>query len=241
MVTKTKNFGRIPEHLEIPDLLELQTLPFAEFLQADVAKTRRENKGLQEVFNEVFPIGSADGKNQLEFLSYQTGKPKYDLGEAMRRGLTYAAPLSVRLRLRTPKEMKEQEVYLGDIPLMTPTGTFIVNGDERVVVSQLHRSPGVFFEEDMHPNGKRMYTARVIPYRGAWLEFEFDLTDTLHAVIDRKRKILVTTFLRAIGVGGDEQILDAFCGVDTIKVQEQTDLKGAVGRTLAMDILDPQN
>ncbi|MBI3322367.1 MAG: DNA-directed RNA polymerase subunit beta [Candidatus Omnitrophica bacterium] len=238
---KTKNFGRIPERLEVPDLLELQTLPFAEFLQTDVPKTRRENKGLQEVFTEVFPIESTDGKSRLEYLSYSTGKPKYELNEAMRRGLTYAAPLTVRLRLRTPKEMKEQEVYLGDIPLMTPVGTFIVNGDERVVVSQLHRSPGVFFEEDMHPNGKRMYTARVIPYRGAWLEFEFDLTDTLHAVIDRKRKILVTTFLRAIGVGGDEQILDAFCGVETIKVHEQGDLKDAVGRTLAADVLDPQN
>src|SRR3990167_6031223 len=169
---KTKNFGRITERLEIPDLLQIQTLPFAEFLQVGVPKTKRENRGLQEVFAEVFPIESADGKYKLEFLAYSTGKPKYDLEESQRRGLTYAAPLSVRLRLRTPKEMKEQEVYLGDIPLMTSTGTFIINGDERVVVSQLHRSPGIFFEEEMHPNCKRMFTARIIPYRGAWLEFE---------------------------------------------------------------------
>ncbi len=237
---KTKHFGRIPEHLEIPDLLQIQTEPFADFLQMEVPKTRRENKGLQEVFNEVFPIENTDGKYKLEFLSYSIGKPKYDLPEAQRRGLTYASPLSVRMRLRTPKEMKEQEVYLGDIPLMTPTGTFIINGDERVVVSQLHRSPGVFFEEEMHPNGKRMYTARIIPYRGAWLEFEFDLTDTLHAVIDRKRKILVTTFLRAIGVGTDEEILNTFCEVETIAPREQSDLKDVVGRILAADLVDPQ-
>ncbi len=237
---KERHFARIPEKLEIPDLLQIQTAPFDEFLQRDVARTRRENKGLQEVFNEVFPIESADGKHRLEFLSYHTGKPKYELREALRRGVTYAAPLSVRLRLRGTKEMKEQEVYLGDIPLMTPIGTYIINGDERVVVSQLHRSPGVFFEEEMHPNGKRMFTARVIPYRGAWLEFEFDLTDTLHAVVDRKRKVLVTTFLRAIGAGTDEKILDAFCGVETIKLQELSDVKEAVGRVLATDLIDPQ-
>ncbi len=237
---KQRNFARIPERLEIPDLLEIQTQPFEEFLQLGVPKTRRENKGLQEVFNEVFPIESADGKSRLEFVSYEVGKPKYDLTETQRRGLTFAAPLSVKLRLRTPKEIREQEVYLGDIPLMTPTGTFIINGDERVVVSQLHRSPGVFFEEEIHPNGKRMYTARIIPYRGAWLEFEFDLTDTLYALIDRRRKVLATTFLRAIGVGTDEETLNAFCGVETIKAQEISDLKGAVGRVLATDLVDPQ-
>ncbi len=237
---KERNFGRIPERLEIPNLLQIQTQPFYDFLQMDVPRTRRESKGLQEVFSEVFPIENVDGKYRLEFLSYQIGKPKYDLDEAQRRGLTFASPLSVRLRLRGAKEMREQEVYLGDIPLMTPTGTFIVNGDERVVVSQLHRSPGVFFEEEMHPNGKRMFTARVIPYRGAWLEFEFDLTDTLFAVIDRKRKVLATTFLRAIGAGGDEQILEAFCGVETLSLHEQGDLKAAVERTLAADIVDPQ-
>ena len=237
---KQKHFGRIPERFELPDLLEIQTKPFEEFLQLDVPRTRRENKGLQEVFLEIFPIENADGNYRLEFLHYNIGKPKYDLPEAQRRGLTYAAPLSVKLRLRTPKEMREQEVYLGDIPLMTPTGTFIINGDERVVVSQLHRSPGVFFEEEIHPNGKRMYTARIIPYRGAWLEFEFDLTDTLHALIDRRRKVLATTFLRAVGAGTDEEILDAFCGVETVKAQELSDLKDTVGRSLAADIVDPQ-
>ncbi len=237
---KQKSFGRIPEHFDLPNLLEIQTEPFAEFLQVDVPKTRRESKGLHEVFNEIFPIESPDGSYRLEFLSYHTGKPKYDQAEAQRRGLTFSAPLSVKLRLRSPKEMKEQEVYLGDIPLMTPTGTYIINGDERVVVSQLHRSPGVFFEEEIHPNGKRMYTARIIPYRGAWLEFEFDLTDTLYALIDRRRKVLATTFLRAIGAGTDEEILDILCGVETVKAQEMTDLKDTVGRVLAVDIVDPQ-
>ncbi len=237
---KTKNFGRIPERLDIPDLLQIQIQPLKEFLQTDVPKTKRENRGLQEVFTEVFPIESVDGKYKLEFLSYSTGKPKYDLEESQRRGLTFAAPLSIRLRLRTPKDMKEQEVYLGDIPLMTSTGTFIINGDERVVVSQLHRSPGVFFEEEMHPNGKRMFNARIIPYRGAWLEFEFDLTDTLYAVVDRKRKVLVTTFLRAIGAGSDEEILNLFAGVQTVTPSEQADLKEVIGRVLAADVVDPQ-
>ncbi|PIQ81739.1 MAG: DNA-directed RNA polymerase subunit beta [Candidatus Omnitrophica bacterium CG11_big_fil_rev_8_21_14_0_20_64_10] len=237
---KTRHFGTISERFDMQDLLEIQVQPFEEFLQRDVPRTRRKNTGLQEVFNEVFPIESPDGSHHLEFLHYTIGKPKYDLPEAQRRGLTYAAPLSVKLRLRGPKGMKEQEVYLGDIPLMTRTGTFIINGDERVVVSQLHRSPGAFFEEGVHPNGKRMYTARVIPYRGAWLEFEFDLSDVLHAVIDRKRKVLVTTFLRAIGAGTDEEILEAFCGVETIKAHEFSDVKAAAGRILAVDLIDPQ-
>ncbi len=237
---KKRNFGRIPERYNLPDLLQIQVKPYVEFLQMGVARTRRENQGLQEAFSEVFPIESQDGRYRLEYLHYALGTPKYDLSESMRRGLTYAAPLSVKLRLRTPKEMKEQEVYLGDVPLMTPTGTFIINGDERVVVSQLHRSPGGFFEEDIHPNGKRMFTARIIPYRGAWLEFEFDLTDTLYAVIDRRRKVYVTTFLRAIGAGSDEMILDAFCGVETLKAQELSDVEAASGRTLAADIIDPQ-
>ncbi len=237
---KQKHFGRIPEQFQLPALLGIQVKPYVDFLQLDLPRTRRENQGLQEVFNEVFPIESSDQKCRLEFLSYNVGKPKYDSLEAQRRGLTFAAPLSVKLRLRSPKEMKEQEVYLGDIPLMTSTGTFIVNGDERVVVSQLHRSPGVFFEEEIHPNGKRMYTARIIPYRGAWLEFEFDLTDTWYALIDRRRKVLVTTFLRATGAGSDEEILEAFCGVETIKAHEMSDVKNAVGRVLAVDLVDPQ-
>jgi len=153
--------------------------------------------------------------------------------------LTYAASLKAKLRLRSPKEMKEQEVYLGDLPLMTPTGTFIVNGDERVVVSQLHRSPGVSFEEEIHPNGKRLFSARIIPYRGAWLEFEFDLTDTLYAVIDRRRKIPVTVFLRAIGNHSDEEILKFFCGVDTIKADSLADFKPAIGRVVAVGVTDP--
>ncbi len=238
-MSERRNLGRIGEAAELPDLLELQTQSFADFLQVETPRTKRENVGLQEVFTEVFPIESHDGKYRVEYLHYTLGKPKYDLWESQRRGLTYAAPLKVKLRLRSAKEMKEQEVYLGDLPLMTPTGTFIVNGDERVIVSQLHRSPGVSFEAEVHPNGKRLYSARVIPYRGAWLEFEFDLTDVLYAVIDRRRKIPVTVFLRAIGCGTDEEILKQFCGVETIKADSLAELKPVVGRIAAVAITDP--
>ena len=155
-MSERQNLGRLPEGVDLPDLLELQTQSFADFLQMDVPRTKRENVGLQEVFNEVFPIENTGGTHRLEFLHYTLGKPKYDLWESQRRGLTYAAALKVKLRLRSAKEMREQEVYLGDLPLMTPTGTFIINGDERVIVSQLHRSPGVSFEEEVHPNGKQI-------------------------------------------------------------------------------------
>ncbi|MBI4313827.1 MAG: DNA-directed RNA polymerase subunit beta, partial [Candidatus Omnitrophica bacterium] len=238
-MSERRNLGRIPETAELPDLLEIQTKSFVDFLQVDVPKSKRENVGLQEVFSELFPLESQDGKYRLEFLHYTLGKPKYDLWESQRRGVTYAAPLKVKLRLRSTKEMKEQEVYLGDLPLMTPTGTFIVNGDERVVVSQLHRSPGVSFEEEQHPNGKRLYSARIIPYRGAWLEFEFDVNDTLYAVIDRRRKIPVTAFLRAIGCGTDEDILKFFCGVEAIRGDSLADFKDAAGRITAVAVTDP--
>ena len=234
-----QNLGRIPETVDLPDLLEIQTKSFTDFLQLEVLRSKRENVGLQEVFNETFPIESHDGKYRLEFLHYTLGKPKYDLWESQRRGMTYAAPLKVKLRLRSAKEMKEQEVYLGDLPLMTPTGTFIINGDERVIVSQLHRSPGVSFEEEIHTNGKRLYSGRIIPYRGAWLEFEFDLTDTLYAVIDRRRKVPATVFLRAIGCGTDEEILKIFCGVETINAQTLGDFKPAIGRMTAVAVTDP--
>jgi len=238
-MSQRQNLGRLPETAELPDLLELQTQSFADFLQMDVPRTKRDNVGLQEVFNEVFPIESHHGTHRLEFLYYTLGKPKYDLWESQRRGLTYAAALKVKLRLRSAKEMREQEVYLGDLPLMTPTGTFIINGDERVIVSQLHRSPGVSFEEEIHPNGKRLFSARIIPYRGAWLEFEFDLTDVLYAVIDRRRKIPVTVFLRAIGAGTDEEILKTFCGIETIKAGSLADFKPAIGRVCAAAVTDP--
>ncbi len=162
-------------------------------------KTRRKSEGLQGVFEEIFPIESNDASYRLEFVSYSLGKPKYDRLECQKRAVSYAVPLKIKIRLKSKKDTKEQEVYLGDLPLMTDTGTFIINGDERVVVSQLHRSPGVSFEEEMHPSGKRIYSGRIIPSRGSWLEFEFDANDVLYVFIDRRKKVLATILLRALG------------------------------------------
>ena len=193
---KRYNFGKIPEICEMPHLVELQTKSFADFLQIGVPKSRRKNMGLQEVFQEVFPIESHDGAHKLEFVSYSLGNPKYTLEECFKKSMTYSVPLKIKARLKSAKETKEQEIYMGDLPLMTETGTFVINGDERVIVSQLHRSPGVSFEKTLHPNGKVLYSARIIPHRGVWLEFEFDINDTLNAYIDRKKKLLATTLLR---------------------------------------------
>jgi DNA-directed RNA polymerase subunit beta len=187
MVTRV-NFGRLPQVMDLPNLVEIQTKSFADFLQVDKHKNKRENRGLQEIFKDVFPIESSDKKYKLEFVNYSLARPKYEIEECLRLGVSYAAPLKVTLRLRSRNEIKEQEVYLGDFPLITETGSFVINGDERVVVSQLHRSPGISFEETTHPSGKRLLSCRLIPYRGAWIEFEFDINDTLYAVIDRRKK-----------------------------------------------------
>jgi len=235
-----KNFARIQECFDVPNLIEIQTASYEEFLQLGVPKTKREPKGLQEVFLEVFPIESYDGNNKFEFVSYSFRKPKYNIDECQKRGMTYAAPLKVKLRLRTKKDVREQEVYMGDLPLMTETGTFIVNGEERVVVSQLHRSPGVSFEETIHPNGKRLYSARIIPYRGAWVEFEFDLSDICYVLIDRRRKLLATTFLKAMGYSSDEDILKDFCSIEEVKETGTGSLKSKAGRTLAADVEDAE-
>ncbi len=233
-----KNFARIEECFDIPNLIEIQTESYDAFCQTDVPKTKREGRGLQEVFLEVFPIESYDGNNKLEFISYSFGKPKYNIDECQKRGMTYAAPLKVKLRLRTKKDAREQEVYMGDLPLMTETGTFIVNGEERVVVSQLHRSPGVSFQETIHPNGKKLYSSRIIPYRGAWVEFEFDISDICYVLIDRRRKFLATTFLKALGMETDESILKEFCGVEEMKEVTASSLRSKIGRTLAADVED---
>ncbi|MBI2095030.1 MAG: DNA-directed RNA polymerase subunit beta, partial [Candidatus Omnitrophica bacterium] len=237
---KRYNFGKIPEVCEMPHLVEIQTKSFEDFLQWGVPKTRRKNIGLQEVFTEVFPIESYDGSHKLEYVSYSIGKPKYSLEECHKKGMTYAAPLKIKVRLKNQKETKEQEIYLGDLPLMTEYGTFVVNGDERVIVSQLHRSPGVSFEKEPHPNGKILYSARIIPHRGVWLEFEFDINDTLYAYIDRKKKILATTLLRVFGYAGDESIIKAFCGTERIDSINRYNPKNLVGHTLAQDVAHPE-
>jgi len=218
-----KNFGRRPEILATPYLLETQVASYREFLQTDVAKAKRVQQGLHAAFASVFPISSYSGSAALEYVSYVLGKPPFDVKECQMRGMTYAAPLRVILRLviydkeasgDTPvvKDIKEQEVYMGELPLMTENGTFVINGTERVVVSQLHRSPGVFFEHDKgktHSSGKLLFSARVIPYRGSWLDFEFDPNDAVFVRIDRRRKLPVTILLRALGYHAEE-ILDIF-------------------------------
>ena len=239
-MNKRENFGKIKECYDIPNLLEIQTESYESFLQKDVAKSRRENIGLEEVLSSVFPIESQDASHKLEYMNYIIGKPKYDIAECQRRGMTYAAPLRIKLRLKSKKDTKEQEVYMGDIPLMTPTGTFVINGDERVVVSQLHRSPGVSFESSTHPSGKKLYTARLIPYRGAWIELEFDINDVLHVYIDRRRKFLATTFLRLLGYSHDRDILKAFGELEKVEFSRTAQLKMYTGKILANDVLHPE-
>jgi DNA-directed RNA polymerase subunit beta len=207
---KYKNFAKIKEVYGLPNLLEVQLNSYREFLQMDIPHEERRRQGLQEVFEDIFPIENANRTVKLEFMGYSLGKPKYNLAECKRRALTYAAPLKVRFRLTTPQETKEQEAYFGEMPLMTETGTFIINGDERVVVSQLQRSPGVSFEEEFHPTGKRIFYGRIIPYRGAWLEFKYDLTETILAYVDRRRSFASTQILRILGFSTDEQIIACF-------------------------------
>ncbi|MDP3790188.1 MAG: DNA-directed RNA polymerase subunit beta, partial [Candidatus Omnitrophota bacterium] len=176
------------------------------------------------------------GKYKLEYAGYSLGTPKYNISECRKRGITYASPLKVKIRLRAPKDVKEQEVYMGDLPLMTETGTFIINGDERVVVSQLHRSPGISFEDFIHPNGKKLYAARIIPYRGAWIEIETDINDVIHVTIDRRRKFAATSFLRALGLSKDEDILKAICGIEKVEASRKSQLEKLIGGILASDI-----
>ena len=207
---KRRSFAKLKEVYDLPNLLDVQLETYREFLQLEIPTNEKKNQGLQEVFGEIFPIESPDRSVKLEFISYSLGKPKYTMSEVKNRSLTYASPLKVKFRLTTPRETKEQDAYLGEIPLMTETGTFIINGDERVVVSQLQRSPGVSFEEELHPTGKKIFYGRVIPYRGAWLEFKYDLTETITAYVDRRRNFPATQILRILGFSEDSQIFAAF-------------------------------
>ena len=229
-----KSFGKIREVAEMPNLIEVQKSSYDYFLQATEPQGGRDNTGLQSVFTSVFPITDFNESSRLEFVKYDFDAPKYDVEECQQRGLTYAAPLRATLRLivfdidedtQTPsiKDIKEQEVYMGDIPLMTNNGTFIFNGTERVVVSQMHRSPGVFFDHDKgksHSSGKILYAARIIPYRGSWLDFEFDAKDLVYARIDRKRKIPVSTILFALGYDSEE-ILNNFYQKYTVEMNKK--------------------
>jgi DNA-directed RNA polymerase subunit beta len=227
-----------------PDLLNVQIQAYKDFLQEDIHPSLRENKGLQQAFLNNFPIEDASSIFQLEFIDYSIEKPKYNEEECRERELTFAKPLKAKLRLSSKAEKDsedyiesvEQEVYLGNIPSMTPRGTFVINGAERVIVTQLHRSPGVFFDDAMHPNGTRIYTARIIPFRGSWVEFTTDIHDMMFAYIDRKKKFPVTTLLRALGFSSDEEILNLFSLQEEIP-QEGLD-ETAVGRRIASDVID---
>ena len=238
------SFGRIPSVIEIPDLLNVQIDSFNRFLQAETPAHRRKKHGLQQVFETNFPIMDARENFLLEFVEYYVEKPKYSVVECQERGLTYAVPLKAKLRLSSKKEGSneftdtvEQEVYLGNLPAMTYRGTFIINGAERVVVSQLHRSPGVFFSESVHPNGTMMYSARIIPFRGSWVEFSTDINNVMYAYIDLKKKFPVTTLLRALGYSSDDAILQLFELVEEVDVPKVS-LKDYVGRTVCGDVFD---
>src|SRR5262245_17018018 len=215
-----KSFGRIAEVAPMPNLIEVQKSSYDHFLQMGIVPEQRTSVGLQEVFKSVFPIRDFSDRAQLEFVRYELETPKYDVDECQQRGITFAAPLKVTLRLvvwdvdadtgsRSIRDIKEQDVYMGDMPLMTKNGTFIINGTERVIVSQMHRSPGVFFDHDKgktHSSGKYLFAARVIPYRGSWLDFEFDAKDHVYVRIDRRRKLPATTLLLALDDGATEEL-----------------------------------
>jgi len=235
---KRKDYAKIKKCTDFPNLIKIQLLSYEKFLQLDVPKNKRGTRGLAGLLEEMFPIETPDKAYSLQYMNYTIGKPKYGIEECLKTGMTYAGALRVRLRLKTPKETKEQEVYFSDVPFMTPTGTFIINGDERVVVSQLHRSPGISFEESRHPSGKRIFSARVIPYRGAWVEFEFDQTDTLHVYLDRRRKFVGSVFLRIFGLSKDEDILKAFSGIEKVKLTRESQLTNYINFVLAEDIID---
>ncbi len=238
------SFAKIPKVIDYPDFLNVQLDSFESFLQANVAPNRRKSKGLQAVFGMNFPITDARENYLLEFVEFYVEKPKYSVVECQERGLTYAVPLKAKLRLSAKaKDGKgyvdtvEQEVYLGNLPYMTDRGTFIINGSERVIVSQLHRSPGVFFSESVHPNGTPIYSARIIPFRGSWVEFATDINNVMYAYIDRKKKFPVTTLLRALGYSSDDEILELFNLVDEIEVHKG-DLKDYADRVICSDVVD---
>ena len=228
--------------LEYPDLLEVQLKSFRDFFQLETTPDSRRSEGLYQVFQEIFPIEDTRNNYELTFIDYFIDPPQYSIEECLERGLTYNVPLKAKLRLScTDPEHEDfdtrvQDVYLGNIPYMTPAGTFIINGSERIIVSQLHRSPGVFFDQSMHANGTKLYSARIIPFKGSWIEFATDINNVMYAYIDRKKKLPVTTLLRAIGYSSDKDILDRFGLADEVEAKEEV-LKENEGRKLAANVL----
>ena len=251
-----KSYSRIERPLDVPDLINIQKQSYDQFLQNDVPAEERQLIGLEAIFKSVFPIRDFNKTSSLEYVSYHLETPKYDQLECRQRGMTYAAPVKVTIRLviwdinadtgaQSIRDVKEQEVYFGEIPLMTDQATFIINGTERVIVSQLHRSPGAFFEHDKgktHSSGKLLYSARIIPYRGSWLDFEFDHKDLLYVRIDRRRKMFATVLLRALGYT-TEELLNYYYDTEKVLISG-SNLAKAInfdhlkGQRAATDIVD---
>ncbi len=248
MASKTVNFAKIPNILKISDLLEVQKDSYEEFLQKKVPLPKRQNIGLESSFQDVFPIANSEGTMFLEFVNYTLGEPIYTVSECREKGLSYCSGLKAKLRLSVKekigsrvkvKQISEQEVFICDLPLMNETGSFVINGAERVIVSQLHRSPGVIFEDDEEKKissyGKKLYIARIIPYRGAWVEFEFDINNMVYVRINKKRKLLMTTMLRALGYKSDADILKLFCKVEEVHLRGSKEK--LVGKVIAEDVV----
>jgi DNA-directed RNA polymerase subunit beta len=249
-----KNFARLKEATPLPNLLSVQIESYQSFLQADVVPEVRLSQGLQQIFQDIFPITDVNENFMMEFVAYGVGEPRYTMDECRERNMTFAAPLKATLRLisretldkenpevdRPVRDIVEQDVYLGELPIITPAGTFVINGSERVIVSQLHRSPGVFFDEEIHPNGKKLFSGRIIPYRGSWVEFKFDINEILFVHIDSRRKLPVSTLLRAVGYSSDEEILQLFYTLEELSCKGKKAEK-LVGRTSASTVSDPES
>ena len=244
------SFAKAPEIMNLPDLIEIQKSSYHEFLQADVDEDNRKDEGLQAVFNEIFPITDFSETSSLEFVSYSLGSPKYDINECQYRGFTYGVPLKIRVQLILREkdkdtgdkhviDIKESDVYMGEIPLMTEKGTFFINGAERVIVSQLHRSPSATFNEETHTSGHKLFVAKIVPYRGAWIEFEYDIKDQIYVRLDRRKKMFVTVLLRALGWETDEQIVKLFAKTEVETLSDDiTALTTLEGKVLATPVID---
>src|SRR5712664_1001483 len=251
------SFAKLDQGMPMPHLLDIQTRAFASLLQPDGKGAERTDVGLERVFKDVFPIQDVNGNYSLEFVKYGLGEPKYSVEECIERDMTYSVPLKATLQLvvmeevgetvktKRPKNIIEKEVYLGELPILTPLGTFVINGAERVIVSQLHRSPGVVFEESIHPNGQRLFSARIIPFRGSWVEFTVDIHDVIYVHIDKKKKFPATALLRAFGYGTNADILKLFYAVKEIditgKLEGRAQKREVLGTLLAADVPDPEN
>src|SRR5947208_1673038 len=260
MTTKTLpllSFAKLATGMPMPHLLDIQTRAFASLLQPDGKGAERSDVGLERVFKDVFPITDVNGNYSLEFVKYALGEPKYTVEECIERDMTYSVPLKATLQLvvmeevgevtktKRPKNIIEKEVYLGELPILTPLGTFVINGAERVIVSQLHRSPGVVFEESIHTNGQRLFSERIIPFVGSWAECTVDIHDQIYVHTDKKKKFPASALLRAFGYGGNADILKLFYAVKEIditgKLEGRAQKREVLGTLLAADVPDPEN